>query len=120
LDNHLRVAKVHIGFVIFYIIFYISLTFDHFQRPLMPIGNAHELLISTLLVCTLHLLIARGAQKKKRWARIVSILIACLLLIAVPIGTMIGIYLLKYNRWAKDDSGSLNTDKPLSEPHLNA
>lgn len=50
-------------------------------------------------LAVLHLVVARGAKKRKRWSRIGSILLACLLLPAVPVGTLIGVYLLRNRSW---------------------
>ena len=46
-----------------------------------------------------HHFVSRGAENQKRWARIGSILLACLLLAGVPIGTFIGVYLLRNSSW---------------------
>lgn len=52
-----------------------------------------------LALAVLHHVISRGAKKRKRWARIGSIVLACLLLPAVPVGTLIGVYLLRNGSW---------------------
>jgi hypothetical protein len=50
-----------------------------------------------------HHFVSRGAKERKRWARIGSIILACLLLPGVPVGTIIGVYLLRNSSW---ESGS--------------
>lgn len=45
-----------------------------------------------------HYFTAKGAKESRPWARVSSIVIALLLLLGFPIGTLIGIYLL-YNTW---------------------
>src|SRR5581483_7409209 len=55
--------------------------------------------IALLLVAFLaHFLTARGAKACKPWGRICSIVIAIILLFGLPVGTIIGIYLL-VNTW---------------------
>lgn len=47
----------------------------------------------------LHHFVSRGAKERKRWARMGSIVLACLLLPNVPVGTIIGVYLLRNSSW---------------------
>lgn len=48
---------------------------------------------------TLHYVVARGAKERKRWARIGSIVLACVLLPGLPLGTLLGVYLLRNSSW---------------------
>ena len=50
-------------------------------------------------LAVLHHVVSRGAKGRKRWARIGSIILACLLLPGVPVGTLIGVYLLRNSSW---------------------
>ncbi len=50
-------------------------------------------------LAALHHVVSRGATERKRWARIGSIVLACLLLPGVPVGTLIGVYLLRNSSW---------------------
>lgn len=50
-------------------------------------------------LASLHHVVSRGAKERKRWARIGSIVLACLLLPGVPVGTFIGVYLLRNSSW---------------------
>jgi ABC-type phosphate transport system permease subunit len=50
-------------------------------------------------LATLHHFVSRGAKERKRWARIGSIILACSLLPGVPVGTIIGVYLLRNSSW---------------------
>jgi hypothetical protein len=54
-------------------------------------------LLPAAMFC-LHHVIARGAQARRPWARIASIVVACFMLLGFPIGTLIGVYLL-INNW---------------------
>jgi cytochrome bd-type quinol oxidase subunit 2 len=47
----------------------------------------------------LHYLVSRGARERKPWARIGSIILACLLVPGIPLGTIIGVYLLVNSSW---------------------
>lgn len=60
------------------------------------------------LLFALHMAIAKACLAGKRWGRIASIAVACLLLLAFPLGTLIGVYLLA-NCW-----------KPWPEPAAGA
>lgn len=51
------------------------------------------------VLAALHHVVSRGAKQRKRWARIGSIVLACLLLPGVPVGTLIGVYLLRNSSW---------------------
>lgn len=53
-----------------------------------------------------HHLVARGARMRKRWARVGSIALACLMLPGVPVGTIIGVYLLRNRSWEAGSSGA--------------
>jgi hypothetical protein len=48
------------------------------------------------LVFAAHHVTARGARQGKPWARISSTVLACLMLLGFPVGTIIGVYLLVY------------------------
>jgi cytochrome bd-type quinol oxidase subunit 2 len=61
--------------------------------------NGDALLAITLLaifggIATIHFLIASACKAGKEGGRTASTIISCLMLLAVPIGTLIGIYLL--------------------------
>ncbi|WP_410210313.1 hypothetical protein [Aquirhabdus sp.] len=107
MENNLRVAKVHFALSVFYVIFLIIFVLDRFLGHSMEslenkIVDVVAIVMTVTLIGGIHFLISRGAKNKKPWARIASIIVACILLVGIPIGTMIGIYLLKYNRWSKD------------------
>ncbi len=65
------------------------------------VGNGDALIAAMIysfvflgIVFAAHHSIARGARERKPWARVASIIVACLMLPGFPIGTIIGIYLL--------------------------
>ena len=49
-----------------------------------------------------HAIVAQGCRKRQSWARYASIVIALLMLVGVPIGTVFGLYLLRntWHRWS--------------------
>lgn len=55
-------------------------------------------------LATFHHFVSRGAKERKRWARIGSIILACSLLPGVPVGTIIGVYLLRNSSWTRDSA----------------
>lgn len=55
-------------------------------------------------LATFHHLVSRGAKGRKRWARIGSIILACLLLPGIPVGTIVGVYLLRNSSWEPDSA----------------
>jgi len=61
-----------------------------------------------VLVFAAHHFTARGAREGKPWARISSTVLACLMLLGFPIGTIIGIYLL-VNTWRPWDTPAGST-----------
>lgn len=71
------------------------------QEGLLPAEMAIALSLPLFFfaLAILHHFVARGAKERKRWARIGSIVLACLLLPGVPVGTIIGVYLLRNGSW---------------------
>ncbi|EHR71797.1 hypothetical protein BurJ1DRAFT_2977 [Burkholderiales bacterium JOSHI_001] len=67
-----------------------------------PSGAVAVLLVFGLLAAG-HMAIAKACLAGKRWGRIASIVVACLMLAAFPLGTIIGIYLLGHcwKPWAE-------------------
>ena len=64
-------------------------------------GHALAMLPGAMVFALLfaaHHFTARSCKQGKRGGRIASIVIACVMLIGVPVGTLIGIYLLS-NTW---------------------
>lgn len=59
-------------------------------------------------LAALHHVVSRGAKKRQRWARIASIVLACLLLPGAPVGTVIGVYLLRNSSWDRRSDVTLD------------
>jgi hypothetical protein len=67
---------------------------------------------------TLHAFIAFGAARANPVAQVFSVLAAVLMLFAVPIGTVIGIYLLRNAGWQEAaQRRRLNNMPPVPSPH---
>jgi hypothetical protein len=60
-------------------------------------------------LAVVHHVVSRGAKKRKRWARAGSIVLACLLLPAVPVGTLVGVYLLRNGSWEAGRDGPVGS-----------
>jgi hypothetical protein len=107
---HLKSSRVHrilswlYGFVA---LIMLGLPLEMWTREKEP--RVDEMLIAFALplffltLFLLHHFVSRGAKKGNRWARSGSIALACLMLPAVPLGTIIGVYLLRNSSW---NSGS--------------
>jgi len=85
--------SIHRGLAVFYAV--LAVFALAFAAPREAGGAA----VVVLLVCAIHSVIAFGAARRARWARLSSMVVACLMLVAVPIGTVIGIYLLRNLNW---------------------
>jgi hypothetical protein len=46
-----------------------------------------------------HIAVAFGASRSAGWARVLSIIVGCILLFAFPLGTIVGGYLLYNSKW---------------------
>ncbi|WP_457282165.1 hypothetical protein [Polaromonas sp. P5_D5] len=99
ITDNIRSMSVHRGLCVFYGLFGVALF------VLLWDGVDGESIIGPgLLVLafgTVHGVIAFGAARSRPWARTSSIVVACLLLLGVPIGTLIGVYLLANLKWPK-------------------
>jgi hypothetical protein len=99
MKNSEKVFRAHRAIAWFYAV--IGLTFTGFAL----FGGEHRLtgeFIAPMVVFgaifSAHYFTARACRAEKPGGRIASIVIACLLLLAFPVGTLIGVYLLS-NTW---------------------
>lgn len=108
-NNHLRLMRVHIGFVVFYIILAIVYAFFAYGF------GAHATFEKLILFCflffspliLLHGLLAIGAKNKIEISRKISEIVFAFLLLAFPIGTILSmLYFLPKTTWKMpDDKG---------------
>ena len=99
MERHNRVARIHR--VLSWIYGLLIVLFLAAHAVSSKKGSISVIVfILVLLGClfALHYFTSKGARDKKNWARNISRGIAFLMLTAVPIGTLIGIYLLS-NSW---------------------
>lgn len=105
LQPHLKSRRVHLALSWLYIIALMLLALPFVARSGeegLPPGDVARALVFPLfffVLAALHHVVSRGARERKRWARIGSIVLACLLLPGVPVGTLIGVYLLRNSSW---------------------
>lgn len=104
MEKHIKVARVHRALSWFYglitlLLLTLLLTSGH---EISPLGFGFILAIFGGIFA-LHHFTAQGARDTKPWARKTSIGIALFMLPGFPIGTLIGIYLLRNTRgdWEK-------------------
>lgn len=95
MEKNEKVARVHRAlswlYAVFAILMLALLVFSHDK------GSAGAIVFMLLFMGALfflHRATAAGAMECKPWARTVSLIIAILMLTGIPIGTLIGIYLL--------------------------
>lgn len=74
--------------------------------------GASAVLVFVSGLAAIHIVIARGAQGQRRWARTASRIVAFLLFPAVPVGTGLALYMLRNtrpDRWAHRQQESART-----------
>jgi hypothetical protein len=106
LQTHLKSRRAHLALSWLYGLIALMLLALPFvarsgEEGLRP-GDVARALVFPLfffVLAALHHLVSRGAKERRRWARIGSIVLGCLLLPAVPLGTLIGVYLLRNSSW---------------------
>jgi hypothetical protein len=105
MERHIKVARVHRALSWFYglitlLLLVLLLTSGH-ESP--PLGVVYILSLFGGIFA-LHHFTAKGARETKPWARKTSIGIALLMLLGFPLGTLIGVYLLRntWGNWEKE------------------
>jgi hypothetical protein len=95
MENHIKVARALRALSWFYAVIG-ALVLTALVAPGGKPASAVSFLILLPFVAffALHHFTARGARRKHPAARIVSMIIACLMLFAFPLGTIVGIYVL--------------------------
>lgn len=100
MPENIRSMSAHRGLAIFYGLLALTFVVIFSGAPKIDMTVIGPTLL-VLIICVIHSAIALGASRAAPWARISSIVVACLMLLAVPIGTLIGIYLLSNLKWPK-------------------
>lgn len=120
MSKHLSAANAHRTIAgIYAVVFTLLAALFYFTTSDSPILGAAVALVPATLIIGAHLLIARGAERCKPWARVASIILGVLLLPGIPIGTALGIWLLSnsISPWSPERklSGSLTDGWPQAQ-----
>jgi hypothetical protein len=111
MERHIKVARAHRALSWLYGLITAFLLVVVFAQGTQPgAGVAYGLLFFAGALFAVHYFTAREAWKMKSGARRASMIIAMPMLMAFPLGTVIGIYLL-VNAWRPWDAGG-----PRSHP----
>ena len=111
-NNNLRLMRVHIGFVIFYVL--LAMMYAFFAYGFGAHATFFELLVACFLfflpLMLLHGFLAIGAKNKVELARKISKIVFAFLLLGFPIGTILSmLYFLPETTWKQpDESASIN------------
>lgn len=109
MENHLNTFRVHRVIAVIYLLIvmlclgaaaigaFFSNPGSRSGREMLLVGGVMAAVF--LVPCLIHWAVARAARERKEWARIVSLVIGCIMLIGFPIGTAVGILLLYFSRW---------------------
>ena len=107
-NNHLRLMRVHIGFIVFYLILaviwlYTAIEFGNQETAAM--GHIIVAFIFFTPFILLHGLLALGAKKKTELSRKGSEIIFAFLLLGFPVGTLLSmLYFLPRTTWKQSDN----------------
>jgi hypothetical protein len=95
MDGHLSAWRINRALAWIYALAMLGLAaFQHYRPGLLP-PRAVFMAFGTLpVLLVFHALAARGALLRQPWARIASLAMACLLLLAIPVGTILGAMLI--------------------------
>lgn len=96
--EHIKAMSTHRGLAIFY--FGLALLLTGLLVAGGKSASTYVMPLFPLALGSVHAAVALGARRSAVWARRSSIALACLMLLAVPIGTFIGIYLLSNSKWS--------------------
>lgn len=106
-NNHLRLMRVHIGFVVFY--FVLVSAFGYFgNHPILGAlyeeRSSWQIFVESLLgfmpIMAVHFLLAIGAKRKLELSRRISEIVFAIMLLGFPIGTILSaFYFLPRTIW---------------------
>ncbi|UJB19189.1 MULTISPECIES: hypothetical protein [Lysobacter] len=98
MNSHIKAGRVHLVLSFLYLVVFLLFLATHIQGNLLGGGIAVSIFG---FLTALHSATGFGAMKRKDWARRCSTVLALLLMLCVPIGTAIGIYLLYNGTWSE-------------------
>jgi chromate transport protein ChrA len=95
MDGNIKAWRAHRALAWLYALVLIGLAaYLHFYPGAPPIPNLFTYAAPLPLLLVFHAVCARGSRLSRPWARIASLAAGFVLLIAFPIGTLFGIYLI--------------------------
>jgi hypothetical protein len=102
----MRVAKIHSALCLwwgsFAVIDLLGTVFLlwrwHWQEGLPP-GTWWAFFAFFSIMAVIHYFTSRGAKAGKHWANVASKVIAGMMLLGFPVGTLIAVFLLRYGNW---------------------
>ena len=95
-DGHARAASAHRLLAWIYGLVLVGLCiYIYSAKRVEMIGLLLAPAAMLALLCVFQVVLARGAWLRKPWARILSLVVGFILLLAFPIGTLIGAYLIR-------------------------
>jgi hypothetical protein len=66
----------------------------YFAKHALPPHQVYSVVSALPILALFHALAARGSRLRQPWARIASLVMGCLLLVAFPVGTIAGVFLI--------------------------
>ena len=116
MSPQLKVFRAHRALAWFYALVGIGM----YLAIALPMGRLFDITLLPMLlgltaIVAVHFFTARACRQGKPGGRIASIVIACLMLLGFPIGTLIGVYLLSntWNAWGQPLEGAANVGRLL-------
>lgn len=112
--NHIKLSRFHIGLAIAYVVLFGSLMLFGWSN--LTASGKIGVPIMSLFPPLFHLGLAWGSKVKSEISRKISVVVGVLLLIAFPVGTILGFFLLPLTQW-NSKLGSANANSS-QEDHL--
>jgi membrane-bound ClpP family serine protease len=95
MEKHIKVARAHRALSWLHALMLVLLgAMIFFVKDANMPNGVFVVLAFFAALFALHYFIGRGASARQHWARVASIMVAVLMLLGFPVGTIIGIYLL--------------------------
>lgn len=105
--NHLKLSRFHIGLAIAYAVLFGSLML--FGWSDLTASGKVGVRIMSVVPTMFHLGLAWGSKVQSEISRKISVVVGVLLLIAFPVGTILGFFFLPLTQW-KSKRGSANAN----------
>lgn len=103
--NHVKAASAHRMIAgIYCVIVVLATIFIYAAVSNSPGAVAVMFAVPLAILAAVHFVIANGADNCRPWARTASIVLGAIMALGFPIGTIVGVYILKYSLapWVPD------------------